>query len=155
MSDDELLRGEADEEDITAEGALRPRSLVDFIGQDRVRSQLGLVLEAARHRNSTADHVLLSGPPGLGKTTLAMIIAAAPSFTPLALPAVTVPSARAIGRSLARSSAFVSPRGCSSSRTSAVLPRPRSTVTGTISAPSRPFSCAAPARRCERSAKAS
>jgi len=75
MSDDELLRGEADEEDITAEGALRPRSLVDFIGQDRVRSQLGLVLEAARHRNSTADHVLLSGPPGLGKTTLAMIIA--------------------------------------------------------------------------------
>jgi Holliday junction DNA helicase RuvB len=75
MSDDVLLSGEADDEDITAEGALRPRSLVDFIGQDRVRSQLGLVLEAARHRNSTADHVLLSGPPGLGKTTLAMIIA--------------------------------------------------------------------------------
>ena len=75
MSDDELVRGEADDEDIAAEGALRPRSLADFIGQDRVRSQLGLVLEAARHRNATADHVLLSGPPGLGKTTLAMIIA--------------------------------------------------------------------------------
>jgi Holliday junction DNA helicase RuvB len=75
VSGDDLVRGEADEEDITAEGALRPRSLADFIGQDRVRSQLGLVLEAARHRNSTADHVLLSGPPGLGKTTLAMIIA--------------------------------------------------------------------------------
>ncbi len=75
MSDDELLAGEAADEDIAAEGALRPRSLADFIGQDRVRSQLGLVLEAARHRNATADHVLLSGPPGLGKTTLAMIIA--------------------------------------------------------------------------------
>jgi holliday junction DNA helicase RuvB len=75
VSDDELVRGEADDEDIAAEGALRPRSLADFIGQDRVRSQLGLVLEAARHRNATADHVLLSGPPGLGKTTLAMIIA--------------------------------------------------------------------------------
>jgi Holliday junction DNA helicase RuvB len=75
VSEDELVRGEADDEDIAAEGALRPRSLADFIGQDRVRSQLGLVLEAARHRNATADHVLLSGPPGLGKTTLAMIIA--------------------------------------------------------------------------------
>ncbi len=74
MSDDELLHGDADDEDIAAEGALRPRSLTDFIGQDRVRSQLGLVLEAARHRRATADHVLLSGPPGLGKTTLAMII---------------------------------------------------------------------------------
>ncbi len=75
MNDDALLDGAADPEDIAAEGALRPRSLADFIGQDRVRSQLGLVLEAARHRTATADHVLLSGPPGLGKTTLAMIIA--------------------------------------------------------------------------------
>ena len=75
MSDDQLLQGDADPEDLAAEGALRPRSLGEFIGQDRVRSQLGLVLEAARHRGATADHVLLSGPPGLGKTTLAMIIA--------------------------------------------------------------------------------
>jgi len=75
MNDDALLDGEADPEDMAVEGALRPRSLADFIGQDRVRSQLGLVLEAARHRGATADHVLLSGPPGLGKTTLAMIIA--------------------------------------------------------------------------------
>ena len=75
MTDDQLLQGDADPEDLAAEGALRPRSLAEFIGQDRVRSQLGLVLEAARHRGATADHVLLSGPPGLGKTTLAMIIA--------------------------------------------------------------------------------
>src|SRR3954447_14193187 len=59
-----------------AESALRPTSLSEFEGQPRVNDQLGLVLEAARHRGGVADHVLLSGPPGLGKTTLAMIIAA-------------------------------------------------------------------------------
>jgi holliday junction DNA helicase RuvB len=58
-----------------AEGALRPRSLDEFIGQRRVRQQLALVLEAARLRERAADHVLLAGPPGLGKTTLAMIVA--------------------------------------------------------------------------------
>ncbi len=75
MSDDSLLDASADAEDVAAEGALRPRALSEFVGQDRVRSQLGLVLQAARDRGSAADHVLLSGPPGLGKTTLAMIVA--------------------------------------------------------------------------------
>jgi len=67
-------RGEERERQV--EAALRPRRLVDFPGQTRVREQLALVLEAARRRGTPPDHVLLSGPPGLGKTTLAMIIAA-------------------------------------------------------------------------------
>ena len=65
----------ADPEDVAVEGALRPTSLGEFVGQERVKSQLGLVLEAAARRGRAADHVLLSGPPGLGKTTLAGIIA--------------------------------------------------------------------------------
>lgn len=65
----------ADDDDSLVDGALRPTSLQEFVGQDRVKNQLGLVLEAARRREGVADHVLLSGPPGLGKTTLAAIIA--------------------------------------------------------------------------------
>ncbi|MGQ0631753.1 MAG: Holliday junction branch migration DNA helicase RuvB [Sporichthyaceae bacterium] len=58
------------------ESALRPKRLAEFIGQQRVREQLSLVLDAARLRSRPPDHILLSGPPGLGKTTLAMIVAA-------------------------------------------------------------------------------
>ncbi len=66
----------ADGEERVVEAALRPRTLDEVVGQERVREQLSLLLEAARARQRVPDHVLMSGPPGLGKTTLAMIIAA-------------------------------------------------------------------------------
>ncbi|WP_420827521.1 Holliday junction branch migration DNA helicase RuvB [Arthrobacter roseus] len=70
-----MVSAGSDPEDRAVEAALRPRTLDDFVGQKRVRGQLSLMLEASRIRGRSADHVLLSGPPGLGKTTLAMIIA--------------------------------------------------------------------------------
>lgn len=70
-----LVAGELGENELAFETALRPKSLAEFVGQQKVRSQLSLLLEAAEMQNRTPDHILLAGPPGLGKTTLAMIIA--------------------------------------------------------------------------------
>ena len=70
-----IVSAGADPDERAAESVLRPTTLTEFEGQPRVSDQLGLVLEAARNRGGVPDHVLLSGPPGLGKTTLAMIIA--------------------------------------------------------------------------------
>jgi len=61
--------------ELAFEGALRPRSLAEFVGQTKVRGQLQLLLTAAAMQERTPDHILLAGPPGLGKTTLAMIVA--------------------------------------------------------------------------------
>ena len=73
---DRMVNPELSTEERVADAALRPTSLADFVGQTRVKDQLQLVLSAAKQRNASADHILLSGPPGLGKTTLAMIVAA-------------------------------------------------------------------------------
>ncbi len=75
-STDRLIDAKAAVGENMDDSALRPPTLAEFVGQPRVREQLDLVLRAARGRERTADHVLLSGPPGLGKTTLAGIIAA-------------------------------------------------------------------------------
>ena len=63
------------EEDIKIEGSLRPQKLVDYIGQEKVKDNLKIYIEAAKQRGDALDHVLFYGPPGLGKTTLAGIIA--------------------------------------------------------------------------------
>ena len=65
----DLVTPDANDSERAAEAALRPRQLQDFVGQMVVREQLSLVLEAAVARGNVPDHVLLSGPPGLGKTT--------------------------------------------------------------------------------------
>ena len=71
----ELLDGVATESDLAFESALRPTSLSEFIGQSKVKQQLDLLLKAASLQKRSPDHILLAGPPGLGKTTLAMIVA--------------------------------------------------------------------------------
>jgi Holliday junction DNA helicase RuvB len=73
MSDDRLTAGRRQEED-TAEGSLRPQNLSEFIGQRPLRENLQVFIGAARQRAEAMDHVLLFGPPGLGKTTLAQIV---------------------------------------------------------------------------------
>ncbi|HEX4438507.1 MAG TPA: Holliday junction branch migration DNA helicase RuvB [Thermoanaerobaculia bacterium] len=71
----EILAGTALEEDAAVEPKLRPQSLSEYIGQNKVRENLSVFLAAARGRGEPLDHVLLTGPPGLGKTTLAHIVA--------------------------------------------------------------------------------
>jgi Holliday junction DNA helicase RuvB len=71
----EIVSSLADDDDEVVDAALRPKRLAEFVGQERVREQLSLVIDAAKRRGRPPDHVLLAGSPGLGKTTLAMIIA--------------------------------------------------------------------------------
>jgi Holliday junction DNA helicase RuvB len=75
---EELLRAEESDDDVerTVDVSLRPRTLDEFVGQRELKEHLSIILEAARRRAQAVDHVLLAGPPGLGKTSLAGIIAA-------------------------------------------------------------------------------
>src|SRR4051795_6156799 len=75
MPDRELISGDRQAEDAQFEAGLRPRRLADFTGQSKLKENLAIAIEAARLRGEALDHVLLYGPPGLGKTTLATIIA--------------------------------------------------------------------------------
>lgn len=72
---EELLEPDAGDDERAAEAGLRPGRLDDFVGQSRLKEHLGIVLEAARRRGQAVDHLLFAGPPGLGKTTLAAIVA--------------------------------------------------------------------------------
>jgi Holliday junction DNA helicase RuvB len=75
VTDERLVDPELPEEEREFDAALRPRTLGEFVGQERIKEQLGLLIEGARARGETVDHLLFSGPPGLGKTTLAGIVA--------------------------------------------------------------------------------
>ena len=78
---DRIIDQGADDAERVAELALRPKTLGEFVGQFRVRDQLNLLLSAAKERKSVSDHILFSGPPGLGKTTLSIRSAIKGSFS--------------------------------------------------------------------------
>src|SRR4051812_26239636 len=82
LTRDYSVSASAGDEERVVESALRPHSLADFIGQPKVARQLDLVLEGAKRRGRPPDHVLLSGPPGLGKTSLALILGSALGSAP-------------------------------------------------------------------------
>jgi holliday junction DNA helicase RuvB len=96
VSDDDRLieAAELSEEDREFDVALRPKTLGEFVGQDRVKEQLELLLDGAGRRREPVDHLLFSGPPGLGKTTLAQIVAneMGAGFQPTSGPALDRPS---------------------------------------------------------------
>ena len=93
MDEDRIVDPELPEEERAFDAALRPKVLAEFVGQDRIKEQLGLLIEGARARGETVDHLLFSGPPGLGKTTLAGIVAheVGVGFQPTSGPALDRP----------------------------------------------------------------
>jgi len=93
VDEERIVDPELPEEERAFDAALRPKVLAEFVGQDRIKEQLGLLIEGARARGETVDHLLFSGPPGLGKTTLAGIVAneVGVGFQPTSGPALDRP----------------------------------------------------------------
>jgi len=91
--DDRIVDPQVPEEEREFDAALRPRRIDEFVGQDRVKEQLALLIDGARARGETVDHLLFSGPPGLGKTTLAGIVSneLGVAFQPTSGPALDRP----------------------------------------------------------------
>ena len=104
-SDPRLLTRSRVDEDAQDEAGLRPRRLDDYIGQDRIREQLHVSITAARQRGDHLDHTLFHGPPGLGKTTLAYVIA-----NELGVPIRTTSALSSRSRAIRRHSLNLQPR---------------------------------------------
>src|SRR5438445_616334 len=133
MTAERIISGTAGAEEEAVERAIRPRRLEEYVGQARVKMQLEIFIGAARQRGEALDHVLIFGPPGLGKTTLAHIVAAelGVNLRQTSGPVLERPGDRAALRA--------SPTGCSGA--CATTPRCAATAASTRASPTRLSTC--------------